>query len=169
MMTNRLRAARAQKGLTQRELGQMIGVTQEAVSQWEKSTSLNISTLKKISDALGCSPAEIIQSLSRVAENDQEDTELPHTVNRDDGFTLVPVSWLKDIEKKLDQLLETKRPDPEETGPTLTAAEAAVYMNIDRNTLYRWTRENRVPHRKVGGKLFFYKGEIDAWMMEGMK
>lgn len=169
MITNRLQEVRAQKGLTQAELGQKLGVTQGAVAQFEKSQSLNTATLMSISDALGCSPVEIIPELSRVAENDQEDTELPHMVNRDDGFTLVPVSWLKDIEKKLDQLLEAKRPDPEETGPTLTAAEAAVYMNIDRNTLYRWTRENRVPHRKVGGKLFFYKGEIDAWMMEGMK
>ena len=86
-----------------------------------------------------------------------------------DQMVVVPVAWLQEIEKKLDQLLETKRPDPEETGPTLTAAEAAVYMNIDRNTLYRWTRENRVPHRKVGGKLFFYKGEIDEWMKEGTR
>lgn len=83
-----------------------------------------------------------------------------------DQMVVVPVAWLQEIEKKLDQLLETKRPDPEETGPTLTAAEAAVYMNIDRNTLYRWTRENRVPHIKVGNKLFFYKEELDAWMRE---
>lgn len=81
-------------------------------------------------------------------------------------LVLVPVSWLNDIERKLDQLLEAKQSDPEDPGPTMTATEAAVYLRMDRNTLYRWTREGKVPHIKVGNKLFFYKEELDAWMRE---
>lgn len=34
-------------------------------------------------------------------------------------------------------------------------------------TIYGWVRNNLIPYYKVGKKLFFKKGEIDAWLDAG--
>lgn len=34
-------------------------------------------------------------------------------------------------------------------------------------TVYGWVRNNLIPYYKVGKKLFFKKGEIDAWLDAG--
>ena len=80
-------------------------------------------------------------------------------------YVMVPVDWLRRIEQKIDDLT-VSRPVPEDPGPTMTAEEAAAYLQVDRNTLYRWRREGKIPHIKVGNKIFFYRGELDAWMKE---
>ena len=82
------------------------------------------------------------------------------------AFVLVPEDWLHSIEGKLDQLLQDQSGRQEEPGPTMDAAEAAAYLRVDRNTLYRWARSNTVPHVRVGSKLYFYKRELDDWMKE---
>ena len=82
---------------------------------------------------------------------------------QEQSFVLVPRDWLNEISEKLDTIIERGRADPE-PGPTMTAAEAAVYLQVDRNTLYRWTRQNKIPHLKVGRKIYYYKGELDSWM-----
>lgn len=86
-------------------------------------------------------------------------------------MVMVPEAWIKAAISKLDRILENQEAmmaaeSREPTGTTLTAEEAAAYLQVDRNTIYRWTRQNRIPHRKVGSKLLYYKGELDAWMKE---
>lgn len=59
---NKIREARLAKGMTQEELGDMLGVQKSAIAKYESGRVVNIkrSTLKKISDILGLRPAELI-------------------------------------------------------------------------------------------------------------
>ncbi len=58
----KIRAARLAKGMTQEELGEILGVQKSAVAKYENGRIVNIkrSTLKKISDVLGIRPSELI-------------------------------------------------------------------------------------------------------------
>lgn len=58
----KIKQARLSKGLTQEELGKLVGVQKSAVAKYENGRIVNIkrSTLKKISDVLNISPAELI-------------------------------------------------------------------------------------------------------------
>lgn len=38
-----------------------------------------------------------------------------------------------------------------------------------RNTLYGYCRENKIPHHKKNGRLFFFKSEIIDWIKEGKR
>ena len=59
---DKIREARLAKGMTQEELGDLIGVQKSAIAKYENGRVVNIkrSTLKKISDILGIRPAELI-------------------------------------------------------------------------------------------------------------
>ena len=58
----KIRAARIAKGMTQEELGKILGVQKSAIAKYENGRVVNIkrSTLKKISDVLGIRPSELI-------------------------------------------------------------------------------------------------------------
>lgn len=58
----KIRAARQAKGMTQEELGDILGVQKSAIAKYESGRVVNIkrSTLKKISDVLGIPPFELI-------------------------------------------------------------------------------------------------------------
>lgn len=59
---DKIRAARIEKGLTQEELGRLLGLQKSAVAKYENGRVVNIkrSTLKKISDVLNIRPADLI-------------------------------------------------------------------------------------------------------------
>ena len=58
----KIRAARLAKGMTQEDLGKILGVQKSAIAKYENGRIVNIkrSTLKKISDVLGIRPSELI-------------------------------------------------------------------------------------------------------------
>ena len=58
----KIRMARLAKGMTQAELGEILGVQYSAIAKYESGRVVNIkrSTLKKISDVLGIRPSELI-------------------------------------------------------------------------------------------------------------
>ena len=58
----RIKAARMSKGMTQEELGEILGVQKSAIAKYESGRVVNIkrSTLKKISDVLGIPPHELV-------------------------------------------------------------------------------------------------------------
>lgn len=58
----KIRAARQAKGMTQEELGEILGVQKSAIAKYESGRVVNIkrSTLKKISDVLNIPPFELI-------------------------------------------------------------------------------------------------------------
>lgn len=58
----KIKAARIAKGMTQEQLGEILGVQKSAVAKYESGRVVNIkrSTLKTISEVLGLRPAELI-------------------------------------------------------------------------------------------------------------
>lgn len=58
----KIKIARQAKGMTQEELGKILGVQKSAIAKYENGRVVNIkrSTLKKISDVLEIRPAELI-------------------------------------------------------------------------------------------------------------
>ena len=58
-----IKKLREEKGWSQDELGQKVGVNRAAVQKWEKGTVENIkrSTIKKLSQVLGVSPCDLMQ------------------------------------------------------------------------------------------------------------
>ena len=58
----KIKKARIERGLTQQELGNMIGVQKSAIAKYESGRVVNIkrSTLQKITKALNMRPSELI-------------------------------------------------------------------------------------------------------------
>lgn len=61
-MGTRIRDARLAKGMTQEELGKLVGVQKSAIAKYEKGRVVNIkrSTLQKIASALNMNPTNLI-------------------------------------------------------------------------------------------------------------
>lgn len=58
---NRIVELRKQKGLSQKELGDMLGVSNKAVSKWENGESMpKLSTMLKLAEIMGIDGNEII-------------------------------------------------------------------------------------------------------------
>lgn len=61
MRTTSIKEIRSQRGITQKELADKIGVNQSAVHLWEsRKNNPRISTLFKIADALDCDVRELL-------------------------------------------------------------------------------------------------------------
>lgn len=78
----KIKTARQEKGLTQEELGNILGVQKSAIAKYESGRVVNIkrSTLKKISDVLGIPPFELIFDEHKEASD--ADNEIPDTVKQ---------------------------------------------------------------------------------------
>lgn len=82
----KIREARLAKGMTQEELGRLLGVQKSAIAKYEKGRVVNIkrSTLKKISDILGIRPSELIYE--KIEKNPAEMAELHFEIIMDEDF-----------------------------------------------------------------------------------
>ena len=74
IMGNRIKEVRKAKGMTQKELAEKLGVTPQAVSQFENSdgSKFNYSTLTNIAEALECSVDDLLEFdevMSQVIKN----------------------------------------------------------------------------------------------------
>ena len=49
----------------------------------------------------------------------------------------------------------------------MTGEEVADYLQIRRETLYRWLKAGRLPGHKVGRAWRFAKQELDEWVRSG--
>lgn len=63
--------------------------------------------------------------------------------------------------ERIEQMMGGKATSDEDL--IMSAPEAAEYLGIQLQTLYRWARERRVPHRRVGSNVYFSKNELDGW------
>lgn len=84
-----------------------------------------------------------------------------------DGVNLVVMTeeQLNGILGKLD-LIQQKLDEAEEhsKGKKMTPEEATEYLGLkNRETLYKWVRESKIPHIRVGSLIFFDSKELDAW------
>lgn len=61
----------------------------------------------------------------------------------------------------MEKLLEANTVSPSDHQElALSTAEACVFLNISRQTLYKLVKSNRLPGHKVGDKYRFFKTEI---------
>jgi excisionase family DNA binding protein len=49
----------------------------------------------------------------------------------------------------------------------LSVEEAAAYLGISRDTVYKWIERKRMPGHKVGRLWKFQAEELDAWVRQG--
>ena len=49
----------------------------------------------------------------------------------------------------------------------LSVEEIAVYLGVQRDTVYKWKRLKGMPHHKVGRLVKFQKAAIEKWVKSG--
>ena len=47
----------------------------------------------------------------------------------------------------------------------LLVEDVCKYLNVSRDTVYKWVQFKFIPHYKVGKLLRFHKDEIDQWIL----
>ena len=73
-------ALRREKGMTQRELAQQMGVTDKAVSKWERNLSFpDVASLPKLAEVLGTSVDELLE-VKTAAQEESAPSKVPALV-----------------------------------------------------------------------------------------
>lgn len=100
----KIKNARIAKGMTQEELGKVLGVQKSAIAKYESGRVVNIkrTTLKKISDVLDIRPTELIYGVSL-------DVQKTNDILSDIILTLREDDELLEIIDKLTKLDKEKR------------------------------------------------------------
>lgn len=89
----KIRQARLAKGMTQEELGEILGVQKSAVAKYENGRVINIkrSTLQKIAEALDIPPFELVydEETLRMQEKNDILADITIRMHRDADFMSV--------------------------------------------------------------------------------
>lgn len=81
-----------------------------------------------------------------------------------DGLTFtLPPGIIEAIIEQVTERVTERVAEANDRSPWLTAAEAADYLHVPIKTIYNWTSAGCIPHRKIGGRLLFHVGELDAF------
>jgi excisionase family DNA binding protein len=62
-------------------------------------------------------------------------------------------------------LSESAQPAESSGGRALDIREAAKFVGLTRQTLYRKTSANEIPHFKKAGRVFFDRKELEDWLL----
>jgi excisionase family DNA binding protein len=55
--------------------------------------------------------------------------------------------------------------EPEaESSDVMTADEAAVFLGVDRNTVYEYAGRGNIPHQRLGKRMLFRRGALVTWL-----
>lgn len=46
----------------------------------------------------------------------------------------------------------------------MTADEVAIFLGVDRNTVYDFASRGVIPHQRLGKRLLFRRGAVVAWL-----
>lgn len=106
----KIKTARLEKGMTQEELGDILGVQKSAIAKYESGRVVNIkrSTLKKISDVLGIRPSELIfEATPEEQKNNDIITDAIIRMRTDDNFLSVVECLLSLDAEKLSIIKQT--------------------------------------------------------------
>jgi transcriptional regulator with XRE-family HTH domain len=96
----RIRAARARKGLTQRDLAEAIGVSVQAVSQWENNdTSAKLSRVTQIAEVLSVEPKWLLSAAALGENASPEHISLVQAAIRTPLVNLEDAVWFSSIGK----------------------------------------------------------------------
>ena len=100
----KIKAARLQKGYTQEELGNLIGVQKSAVAKYEKGRVVNIkrSVLAKLSKVLDIPPAELVgwtEATPAETKNSNTIADITDRMFKDSNF-MEAVKLLNELDQK---------------------------------------------------------------------
>lgn len=64
--------------------------------------------------------------------------------------------------------MSTEPTAPPATEPTevLNAEEVAVFLRVDRKTVYDYANRGQIPHRRLGRRLLFSRSALVAWLAD---
>jgi excisionase family DNA binding protein len=74
------------------------------------------------------------------------------------------------VESKLCPVLPKNQPQTPTSMPvksqkiTMDMKEAAAFLNISKQTLYRYTSAATIPHFKLGSRTLFKVSELEEWL-----
>lgn len=82
--SEKIKTLRLSKGLTQEELGSMVGIKKAAINKYETGRVVNIkrSTLKSLADALGVAPVDLLDDEETILVNEDGDVFEASQLNR---------------------------------------------------------------------------------------
>lgn len=60
--------------------------------------------------------------------------------------------------------LDASSVDENQASDVMTADEAAVFLGVDRNTVYDFAGRGVIPHQRLGKRLLFRRGTLVAWL-----
>ena len=87
--------------------------------------------------------------------------QLPKAV----GELLTKVDY---VISRLDEKKEVDGSSPtQDDDQMMTMDEACQFIGKKRSTMYSLTSERRIPYRKRGNKLYFFKKELMEWIQSG--
>lgn len=123
----RIREIRKSRGLTQRELGERLGLSYQSIAQWENDLRKPKSeTILKIACALGVRYEDIVglETFDTGAEFDERWKELTKNANSENLTVIHTTDPRKFIDFALDQMTEE--------GQTKVAERAAEVLEVPR-------------------------------------
>lgn len=75
---------------------------------------------------------------------------------------------LNGIESLLLQVLEKDgKGEVENMKKIMSITEVADYLNLSRSCIYSYVNDKKIPFNKRGGKLYFFREELDNWVKDG--
>lgn len=51
----------------------------------------------------------------------------------------------------------------------MTVEDVARYFGLHKDTIYDLVREKKLPHMRIGGRIFFLNEVLEKWMIDNMK
>jgi excisionase family DNA binding protein len=60
--------------------------------------------------------------------------------------------------------LDASSVDENQASDVMTADDAAVFLGVDRNTVYDFAGRGVIPHQRLGKRLLFRRGTLVAWL-----
>lgn len=77
------------------------------------------------------------------------------------GYELINEERLIALENKIDQLIAKQNETTVIDDSPLTVAEAAVFLKVSKDTVYRWIADDMIPHHRYGNNhILIYKSEL---------
>ena len=57
----------------------------------------------------------------------------------------------------------------DESRDVMTADEVAVFLGVDRNTVYDYAGRGVIPHQRLGKRILFRRGALVSWLDHSCK
>lgn len=129
-----IRNKRKEKGLTQQQLGDIVGVSMKAVSKWECGNAMpDVGTIKKLSETLGVSTDELLEGKCNNKENNVSKKIKPIIIVIVLGIILLVGTIYLLLNNKKEN---NKLPDKYDCTLIKTYRINDIYASNDENYLY---------------------------------